>query len=202
MVAGGIVAVAGYLMLAAVLVGFGFLFRDVLLPGALARWDRGNIRFLVEGRPEWNSWSDIGTLLADAGPVIAVSAVIIGLSLVKRWYRVVGLMFVGICLEGLLYLTGSGIVHRLRPAVPRFEQLPADTSYPSGHTAAAVVLYFVVGVLVANATTNRFLRAIAWLPFIVAPGSSRSRACTGGCTSPPTPWRAISWASVASPSHC
>lgn len=169
MVAGGIVAVAGYLVLAAFLIGFGFLLRDVLLPGSIARWDRGNIRFLVDGRPEWNSWSDLGTLLADAGPVIAMSAVIIGLSLVKRWYRVAGLVFVGVCLEGLLYLTGSRIVHRMRPAVPRFEHLPADTSYPSGHTAAAVVLYFVVAVVVANATTNRFLRTIAWVPFVVFP---------------------------------
>ena len=53
--------------------------------------------------------------------------------------------------------------------MPRLEALPADTSYPSGHTAAAVVLYFVVAVLVANATTNRVLRTLGWVPFVIVP---------------------------------
>jgi undecaprenyl-diphosphatase len=57
--------------------------------------------------------------------------------------------------------------------VPRLEQLIASDSFPSGHVAAAVVLWFAVGMVVWNATANRWLRGatvivVAAAPVIVA----------------------------------
>jgi undecaprenyl-diphosphatase len=168
-VAAGIVALAGYAALAALVVGFGHLFVDVVLPGAVNRWDHSVVRALVEGRPEWDTWSDVGTLLADALPVIVMAVAVLGIAFAKRWFAAAGVLFFALSTQGALYLTGSRAVPRNRPPVGQFEDLPVDTSYPSGHVAAALVLYVSIALLVWNATRNRFARAVACIPAILFP---------------------------------
>jgi membrane-associated phospholipid phosphatase len=50
-----------------------------------------------------------------------------------------------------------------------FEDLPRNMSYPSGHTAAALVLYGSIAITVWNATRNRLARALALVAAIVFP---------------------------------
>jgi undecaprenyl-diphosphatase len=61
------------------------------------------------------------------------------------------------------------VIHRHRPLVQQLEQRRQDASYPSGHTAAAVVLYFLIAVVVTMYVTNALTRRVAWAAVVVVP---------------------------------
>jgi membrane-associated phospholipid phosphatase len=61
------------------------------------------------------------------------------------------------------------VVDRARPDVPRLDVSPPTSSYPSGHTAAAIALYMALAAVVGSLTTNRLARALAWILAFVLP---------------------------------
>ncbi|MBR7836617.1 phosphatase PAP2 family protein [Actinospica durhamensis] len=81
--------------------------------------------------------------------------------------------FIAFCVlvELSVFLITTCFVHRPRPAVSELDVSPPTSSFPSGHTAAAVALYGAVALLVYTATRRR----AAWLLLLVpvAVGGSR-----------------------------
>src|SRR6185437_831804 len=77
-----------------------------------------------------------------------------------------------------IFLLVTATVHRLRPAVAHLDPAPPTSSFPSGHTGAAVALYGCVAVIVLRELRRRHRHwgaALATL-FVVIPlavGSSR-----------------------------
>jgi membrane-associated phospholipid phosphatase len=71
--------------------------------------------------------------------------------------------------ESATYRVTSWLVPRDRPHVHRLESLPADQSYPSGHTAASIAVYAGLVLLLTSAFPSRKLRVAAWLVAIVLP---------------------------------
>ena len=63
----------------------------------------------------------------------------------------------------------SLVVPRDRPHVQRLEDLPANASYPSGHTAASIAVYAGLVLLLTSAIPNRRLRIAAWVAAVVLP---------------------------------
>jgi membrane-associated phospholipid phosphatase len=53
--------------------------------------------------------------------------------------------------------------------VQRLEDLPANASYPSGHTAASIAVYAGLVLLLTSAIPNRKLRVAAWVAAVVLP---------------------------------
>jgi undecaprenyl-diphosphatase len=102
--------------------------------------------------------------------VVCALLVVFGVSRHWEWFT---LFAVGPALEGLVYLTTTWLVSRERPPVPRLEQLVHDDSFFSGHTAASVVLWGSLAIVVCTVSTNRVVRgaavAVAFLvPIVVA----------------------------------
>ena len=58
-------------------------------------------------------------------------------------------------------------IDRARPAVPHMDQSPPTSSFPSGHTSAAVALYLGLAVVLAMHTDHRWLKALCWLLLLV-----------------------------------
>jgi undecaprenyl-diphosphatase len=92
-----------------------------------------------------------------------------------RWYEswVVVAAIVG---ELWIFLVVTFVIERARPDVPRLDVAPPTSSYPSGHTGAAVALYGCLAYLLVRYARNRALALTAasllWLvPFAV--GASR-----------------------------
>jgi undecaprenyl-diphosphatase len=86
------------------------------------------------------------------------------------------LLVAGLVIELSVFLAANGIVKRPRPSVHHLGGTPSTYGFPSGHTAATVVLYGGVVVLVMVATTRPFPRIVAWLVAIaltLAVGLSR-----------------------------
>jgi membrane-associated phospholipid phosphatase len=79
---------------------------------------------------------------------------------VRRRWRDVTFLVVALVLEVTVFLTATLLVSRERPEVEHLDATPPTDSYPSGHTAAAVVLY---AGLVAIASRSVPDRARRWL---------------------------------------
>jgi undecaprenyl-diphosphatase len=60
------------------------------------------------------------------------------------------------------------LIPRERPAVPKPDEVPPTSSYPSGHTAAATALYVGLALLLASRVRNMWARvaivAVGLLP--------------------------------------
>jgi len=71
----------------------------------------------------------------------------------KRWNDAL-LVAITLVLEASIFLTVTLIVSRHRPDVTQLDSSPVDSSFPSGHVAAAVV-YGAFAVIAARHTTKR-----------------------------------------------
>jgi undecaprenyl-diphosphatase len=67
--------------------------------------------------------------------------------------------------EATVFIIVTFLVARPRPDVPRLEDSPVDSSYPSGHVAAATV-YGAFVVIVFWHTTSRWWRSLAVACFV------------------------------------
>jgi membrane-associated phospholipid phosphatase len=66
----------------------------------------------------------------------------------------------------LLHASG---VPRERPPVKRLDDLPANDSFPSGHTAASVAVYVGLALLITSRFRHRGVRLLAWAVAILVP---------------------------------
>lgn len=92
----------------------------------------------------------------------------------KRWHEPV-LLAVTLAFEATAFVVTSFIVGRPRPDVERLLDSPVDSSFPSGHVAAATV-YGALVVIVFWHTRNRMVRALAVVALaavVVAVGLAR-----------------------------
>jgi membrane-associated phospholipid phosphatase len=165
-----IVAVTGLVVLAAVIVGLGLLLVHVLLSGGLGRWDASvNEWFVAQRTTTLNAvtrWgSDLGATLTIVGVALVAS---VALAIARRW-DAVRFVVVSLVLEVSVFLISTILVDRPRPDVHRLDISPPTSSYPSGHTAASIVLYVGLALVVSALTRNALLRAIAWILAVVLP---------------------------------
>ena len=86
---------------------------------------------------------------------VAVVAALVGVLLWRGWRPVV-LLAVALGGEVAVFLTTTALIDRPRPPVPHLDTvLPPTSSFPSGHTAAAICLYGVIAAFVLSATRGR-----------------------------------------------
>jgi undecaprenyl-diphosphatase len=72
-------------------------------------------------------------------------------------------------IEVSVFLISTVFVNRPRPDVPRLDVSPPTSSYPSGHTAAAIVLYVALALIVSVLTRSALLRTVVWILAIALP---------------------------------
>jgi len=161
--------VAGYVVLAALAVGLGFLLVDVLLPfDGLGRADEHVNRWLAAHRDSTlNDGSYVGSMIGDI-PVLPIVVALTAIALmVRRRWRIAAFVVAAILVEAATYRVASLIVHRERPGVPRLDHLPANQSFPSGHVAASLAVYGGLALLVTSATRDRS-RGVAIAAWVLA----------------------------------
>ena len=166
-----LLTLVGYLVVAAVAIGVGFLLVDVLLPiDTLANTDEAVNDWLAAHRS--SSLDDASYVGSAIGDIPFIPALVIltalGAALLRRW-RVAAFIVGAILVEVATYRVTSLIVHRERPAVPRLDHLPVNQSYPSGHVAAAVVVYVGLALLLSSKVRTRWLAILVWAFAVVRP---------------------------------
>ena len=174
------------MVLVAVAIGLGLLVTDVLLGAdGISDADDGFVRDLVAERtPFLTDVSSVGSTLGGAPLLpILIAVVALACAALRRW-RIAAFAAFLLVVESATYRLASLAVPRERPEVRRLEDLPADASFPSGHTAASVAVYAGLVLLLTSRLRGRGTRALAWAVAVAAAGVRRLLADVPGHAPP------------------
>ncbi len=166
---GGAIGLWGLLSL------IGLLIKHVLVYGRIGTWDRSvEVWFGAHRRGSLNTLTSYANDLGSTRSVIGITIVIFLIFRWRlgRWHEswVILTVMVG---EVTVFVAVTLTVHRLRPAVVRLDKSPPTSSFPSGHTAAAMALYGGIAVLLICIYGKNWKTAVVavllfCLPIIVA----------------------------------
>ena len=163
--------IAGFVVLGLFGIALGLLVTDVLLhTGGLAGTDESTVRSIVAERtPFLTDVSEVGSTLGGA-PLLPVLVGVVALvcALLRKW-RIAAFALFALVVESATYRVTSLAVPRERPDVRRLEDLPADASFPSGHTAASIAVYAGLVLLLTSRLPGRGSRTVAWAVAILVP---------------------------------
>ena len=101
---------------------------------------------------------DLSTVADTPCTVLLALAAVIGARWIRRRWRESLFIAAALAIEVVVFLVTTLLVHRPRPAGVELDHSPPTSSFPSGHTAAAMALYGAVAWLIARQTG----RAYAW----------------------------------------
>jgi membrane-associated phospholipid phosphatase len=157
------ISLVGYAVLTVVLLVIGFLLTHPLST-SIGGWDEHVNEYFARHRT--SGWNEI-TKIATAGfntlaVILAASSVVAFLGLRRRWHEA-AFLTLALFIEITVFLSVTFIVARPRPAVVRLNSTPSTSSFPSGHTAAATVLFTGIAIIVFCCTTHLWARALSTL---------------------------------------
>jgi undecaprenyl-diphosphatase len=155
---------SGYLVMSAILMTLGLIVTKMLAGGSVSNWDDSVNRWFVTQRTtSLTSASGAASSLGATMTVVAIAVVVsIALAIGRHW-RQIGFLLAGLTVEASVALTTSIWINRPRPTVAKIGGSPSTNSFPSGHTAAAVVLYVSLALILASFVRIPALRALVWV---------------------------------------
>jgi len=158
-------------LLWAALCGIGYLLTHA--PGATSfeHSDGAIDRWLASHRSApWNDITHWLTYGAETITVIAVGLVLfVAFRLYLHRWRESLFLFVTLAGEVTIFVCTTLIIDRERPPVAHLDSAPPTSSFPSGHTAAAVCLYGAIAIITVSTSRRTWLRAAAVLLAVLAP---------------------------------
>jgi membrane-associated phospholipid phosphatase len=155
------ITVVGYFVLTALMLGVGLLLTHAL-DGTVGAWDRHVSEYLARHRTSaWNDITKVATSAANTLPAIAIAAVVDAVLALRRRWREAAFLALALTLEITVFLSLTFTVDRSRPAVPRLNSTPSTGSFPSGHTAAATVLFVGTALIVIWCTRHTLLSILS-----------------------------------------
>jgi membrane-associated phospholipid phosphatase len=112
------------------------------------------------------SWA-LSTIAATAGAtVLTIAAVVAARLYYRRWPESLFIAMT-MAIEISAFLVVTLLVHRPRPAVSELDISPPTSSFPSGHTAAALALYGALAFLLFRRTHSKFAWLLLLMPLAV-----------------------------------
>jgi undecaprenyl-diphosphatase len=170
-VAGGAVVIAGYIVMTFLLIGIGLIFTKLLVSGPEGTWDNVGLNrwFVTQRTATLNSVSSVGSILGATLTIIGIAVLASIVLAIGRHWREIGFLAAGLMVEATVALTTSAVVDRARPDVIRLDAAPPTASFPSGHTAAAIVLYVSLALMITWRVRSAAQRAFVWLLAIMIP---------------------------------
>jgi membrane-associated phospholipid phosphatase len=141
--------IGGGVLVYAFLAGLGLLLTRVFDHSVVMTADRRVSVWWAEQRTATlNRLTHVGSMMSDTNTAIVATAVIvIGLGLWLRRWREPLTVVLAISGELFIFLLVTSTVHRQRPTVPHLDPAPPTSSFPSGHTGAAVALYVGLAII-------------------------------------------------------
>src|SRR3954447_24632287 len=164
-------ALAGFVVHAGLAILLGLLVTDVLVnTGGIGRADESAIVSIVHERTGFlTDVSSVGSMVGGA-PVLPILVGLVAIvCAIKRKWRIAAFAVFVLVVESATYRVASIVVPRDRPHVARLDGLPADASYPSGHTAASLAVYCGLVLLLTSAFPKRSRRVAAWTIALLLP---------------------------------
>ncbi len=160
----------------------GTLLVDGAVPAFVGQADTRTSEWVVDQRtPTLDAVTHVGSMLADTFIALAVTAVVV--LVLRLWlgrWRESLTVVVAVVGELLIFLAITATVHRDRPSVPHLDQAPPTSSFPSGHTGAALALYGCLAViLLYNVKPGWLAVGLAVLGFAIPVLVAASRVYRG-----------------------
>jgi membrane-associated phospholipid phosphatase len=157
------VTIIGYVVLTALMLGIGLLLTHAL-DGTVGAWDRHvSAHFAGHRTSDSNEITKVATSLVNTLPAVLIAALVDAFLALRRRWREAAFLAIALFLEITVFLSVTFVVDRPRPAVPRLNSTPSTGSFPSGHTAAATVLFVGIALIVAWCTRNTLARLVSAL---------------------------------------
>ncbi|WP_082771963.1 phosphatase PAP2 family protein [Actinoplanes sp. TFC3] len=172
---------APVLVLFAIMVGLGLLITKVLQhlwPFTVE--DTVNRDFAAHRETLGNDISYVFSTIGSTPVIIGVTtvvAIILRLTL-KRWREPLFLC-AAVSAQALVFFFTTLVIDRHRPEVSHLDSSPPTSSFPSGHTSAAVALYVGMALVLATLTTRAWLKSLCWVLVLVPVGVALGRLYRG-----------------------
>jgi len=167
----------GMLVLWGLFVGLGELVVHFWAHSRFGRADGSVDKYLAGHRSgTGNTVTLVMVYLADTLTVAIVTALVaVGVFFAVRRLREPLFLVAAVVGEVTTFVAVTAIVNRHRPPVPHLDASPPTSSFPSGHTAAAVCLYGGIALLLGVLIKRRNVRRLMWViaaavPVLVAVG--------------------------------
>ena len=162
---------AGWAMALVVVASTGWILAAVSPDVPLLRSEDAVDRALVRARtPALDDVTSVFTHLANTGTsvVSALAAALLLRRLLRRWRES---LFVALATWGqsTVFLVTTLLVDRPRPHVSHLDPGPPTSSFPSGHTGAAIALYAALAVVVVHRTRRRWVKAVSVSVLLAVP---------------------------------
>jgi membrane-associated phospholipid phosphatase len=154
-------AALGYAICTIVFLGIGLLLVHVL-DGSLGQWDQRVNEYLARGRSAGvNDVTTVATSSLNTLPVVIAAAVVAGFLALRRRFREAAFLACALLIEVAVFLSVAFVVARPRPEVVRLNSSPPTSSFPSGHTAAATVLFVGIALVVISSTRSSAVKVLS-----------------------------------------
>jgi membrane-associated phospholipid phosphatase len=153
------ITAAGILIITPIVIGFGEV---VMRAPSIDAYDHAAVDRIEPLRADLETYATIGSFFGESLVLGAVTGVAMVVLAVRRRWIALGLLAVGVVVEGVVSLTASTVVARPRPWASPLDPTPDVGSFPSGHTAGAVVIYGTLAAIVAARVERPALRRLAW----------------------------------------
>ncbi|MET8356849.1 phosphatase PAP2 family protein [Micromonospora sp. NPDC005171] len=132
--------------------------------------DAVNRELAADRTGDWNNVSLVFSTLASTQMIVVVT-VLVALALrlwLKRWREPLFLC-AAVTAQALVFLLTTLAIDRRRPAVEHMDVSPPTSSFPSGHTSAAVALYVGIAVLMALRARSTGAKVAWWTLLLMVP---------------------------------
>ncbi|MEU8380543.1 phosphatase PAP2 family protein [Streptosporangium sp. NPDC048865] len=150
--------------MAVLTIGVGLLITKVLQTTTLIANDEGvNAQLAGDRTAYWSSITDVISSMSDTPVIItgtALLAVVFRLAF-KRWNESIFLAL-AVFSQSAIFLLATVFAERKRPAVEHLDPAPPTSSFPSGHTSAAVAFYCGIAVVLTVHTHRYKILNVLW----------------------------------------
>jgi membrane-associated phospholipid phosphatase len=168
-------------VLLSVIVGLGLLVTKVLYDDWPFTAEDALNRELAGDRTEsWNPVSLVFSTLASTPVIIGVTVVVaVILRVTLRRWREPLFLAAAVTAQAVVFFFATLMINRSRPDVPKMDVSPPTSSFPSGHTSAAVALYSGLALLLALLVRRTWLKVLCWALILVPIAVGLSRMYRG-----------------------
>ncbi|MGR6322577.1 phosphatase PAP2 family protein [Micromonospora soli] len=132
--------------------------------------DTVNRELAADRTPGWNAVSLVFSTVASTQLIVVVTVLVaLVLRLVLHRWREPLFLCAAVSAQALVFLFTTMVIDRRRPAVEHMDVSPPTSSFPSGHTSAAMALYVGIAVLLALRVRSTPAKVAWWTLLVLVP---------------------------------